>query len=310
MEAFRDRRTGALLMLVAAALLWSTGGFLIKSVSWHPMAIAGMRGVIAGLLVLVVLRRPQFTWSAAQIGGGIAYAATVILFVLANKLTTAANAILLQFTAPIYVAIFGPWFVGERTTKFDWCIVLTVFLGIGLFFCDSLDAGGLVGNILAVASGVTFAWIALFVRKQKKGSTLESLLIGNVLAALIGLPFMFTSMPDAKSWACLILLGVFQLGLAYILFVTAIKRVRALDSILITVLEPLLNPVWVFLLLGERPGKWALVGGGIVIVAVTVRGVIIARQDREAALLRQQLPAPSEKPPDEPLPHSDAVRNP
>jgi len=305
MEAERTRRTGAILMLVAAALLWSTGGLLIKSVSWHPMAIAGMRGAIAGLLVLVVLRRPQFTWSAAQIGGGIAYAATVILFVLANKLTTAANAILLQFTAPIYVAIFGPWFVGERTTKFDWCIILTVFLGIGLFFCDSLDAGGLVGNILAVLSGVTFAWIALFVRKQKKGSTLESLLIGNILAALIGLPFMFSSMPDARSWACLVLLGVFQLGLAYILFVTATKRVRALDSILITVLEPLLNPVWVFLLLGERPGKWALVGGGIVIVAVTVRGVIIARQDRGAALLRQQLPASPGTRPDESSPRPD-----
>lgn len=296
-------------MLVGAALLWSTGGLLIKSVSWHPMAIAGMRGIIAGLLVLLVVRRPQFTWSAAQIGGGVAYAATVILFVLANKLTTAANAILLQFTAPIYVAIFGPWFVGERTTKFDWCIVLTVFLGIGLFFCDSLDTGGLVGNILAVVSGVTFAWVALFVRRQKKGSTLESLLIGNVLAALIGLPFMFTSMPDARSWTCLILLGVFQLGLSYILFVTAAKRVRALDSILITVLEPLLNPVWVFLLLGERPGKWALVGGGVVIVAVTVRGIIIARQDRDAALLRQQLPAPTGTPPENPPFPSDTKRN-
>ena len=267
-------RSRAILYLILTAILWSTSGILIKMVHWHPVAIAGMRSAIAALFLVAVIRRPHFTWSFSQIGGAVAYAATVIIFVSANKLTTAANAILLQYTAPVFVALFSAWFLGERIGWLDWATVLVVMGGMALFFFDRLTAGGLWGNILAVVSGVGLASLVLFLRKQKDGSPLESILLGNVLAALAGLPFMFGPPPDATGWIGLLLLGIFQLGLTYALYAIAIKHVTALEGILIPVIEPLLNPCWVFLFLGERPGSWALAGGAVVLATVTVRCVI------------------------------------
>jgi drug/metabolite transporter (DMT)-like permease len=263
----------AIIFLICTASLWSLGGLLIKSITWNPLAIAGMRSLIAAALMFAYRRKFTFTWSIAQIGGAVAYAATVILFVSANKLTTAANAILIQYTAPIYVALFGSWFLGEKTEFSDWLTIGVTLGGMALFFLDHLTAGGFWGNILALFSGVAFAGLALFLRKQKDGSTIESLFLGNILTAIIGFPFMLQSAPSGAGWLGLILLGVFQLGLSYILYAEAIKHVTALEAILIPIIEPILNPIWVFLLLDETPGKWALVGGGVVLVAVTFRCV-------------------------------------
>ncbi len=278
------KRKRALLLLIATAILWSSGGILIKSVNWNPLAIAGMRSAIAGVMILLYLRRPHFSWSAAQIGGAITYAGTVILFVAATKLTTSANAILLQYTGPIWVAIFGKSFLGEKTTRMDWLMIGAVLVGMALFFLDKLSSGGLLGNIVAIASGVAFGWFILFMRKQKDDSTLETPLLGNAIAAVIGIPFMFGSTPDLTGWAALITLGVLQLGLSYILFAAAVKHASALDSILVPTIEPLLNPIWVFFLLGERPGPWALVGGSIVLIAVTTRSVFMARGSKAVPL--------------------------
>jgi drug/metabolite transporter (DMT)-like permease len=255
-------------------LLWSLGGLLIKSVDWNPLAIAGTRSAIASVLLLVWLRRPKLTWSRAQLGGALAYAATVILFVAANKLTTAANAILLQYTAPIYTAILGARFLGERVSRSDWVTIVIVISGVMMFFMDHLTFGGLAGNLLALISGLTFAVLAVFLRKQKDESALESVLIGNLATALIGLPFMFQGPPGGQSWLGLVLLGVFQLGLSYVLYTEALKRISALEGILIASVEPILNPLWVFLVIGERPGWWALIGGVIVLIAVTVRSLL------------------------------------
>lgn len=270
-------RRQAILFLIIASVLWSLGGLLIKLVQWNPLAIAGMRSAITALVLWIYLRRPNFHWSPAQIGGGVAYACTVILFVLANKLTTAANAILLAYSAPIYVALFGAWFLGEHTRRLDWFIIAIVIGGMALFFLDDLSGGGWWGNICAMLSAIAFAWVVLFLRKQKDGSPFESILLGNLMAALIGTPFMFASMPDARSWLGLILLGVFQLGLSYILFTAALKEVSALEAILIPVLEPLLNPLWVLLFVGETPSAWACVGGLLVLLAVTARGILSTR---------------------------------
>jgi len=198
----------------------------------------------------------------------------VILFVLANKLTTAANAILLQYTSPIYVALFGAWFLGERATRLDWITIFVVIGGMVLFFLDDLTTGGLWGNVCAISSGVTFACVVLCMRKQKNDSPLESIFLGNILTALVGLPFMFEAMPNASSWVGLLLSGVFQLGLSHVLYAAAIKHIAALESILIAVIEPILNPLWVLLIMGETPGPWALLGGFIVLVSVTIRCVI------------------------------------
>jgi drug/metabolite transporter (DMT)-like permease len=261
-------------LALGAGLLWSLGGLLIKSVDWNPLAIAGARSAIAPLLLFAVLRRPKLTWSRAQLGGALAYAATVILFVAANKLTTAANAILLQYTAPIYTALLGARFLGERVSRSDWAAIALVLSGVMLFFMDQLTFGGLAGNLLALASGLSFALLGVFLRKQKDESALESVLIGNIVTALIGLPFMFQGAPGGQSWLGLVLLGVFQLGLSYVLYTEALKRIQALEGILIASIEPILNPVWVFLVLGERPGPWALAGGAIVLIAVTGRSLL------------------------------------
>jgi len=240
------------------------------------MAIAGLRSFIAVLVLLAYVRHPRFTWSFPQMGGAIAYAVTVTLFVLATKLTTAANAILLQYTAPIYVALLGAWFLGERAEWFDWIIILILIGGIALFFLDHLTVGNLLGNGFAILSGISFACLVLFLRKQKNESPIGSIILGNLLTSLVGLPFMFESMPGALSWAGLLFLGVVQLGLSYVLYSEAIKHSTALEAILIPGIEPILNPIWVFLILGEVPGKWALVGGAIVFVSVTTRSVIAA----------------------------------
>lgn len=268
---FKSERSKSILLLAITATLWSLGGILIKSVDIHPIAIAGIRSAIASVILLATLKRPKFTWSKPQIGAAIAYTATVMLFVAANKMTTAANAILLQYTAPIYVAILGTWFLKEKTTSFDWMIVFIVVGGMCLFFLDKLSINGFWGNILALASGVSFAFLTIFMRMQKDGSPLESILLGNILTIIIAIPFILKSSPTKSGWINLIILGVFQLGIPYILYSKAIKHVTALEAILIPVLEPILNPIWVFLMLGEAPGTFALIGGFIVIAAVTFR---------------------------------------
>lgn len=268
----------ATILLALTAVLWSTGGLLIKSVQWDPIAIAGMRSAIASLLLLALSGKPKFTWSRAQIGGAIAYMATVVLFVMATKMTSAANAILLQYTGPIYVALFGRWYLGERTTRLDWITIGIVLLGMGMFFMDSLSTEGMAGNLIAIASGVAFAWLALFLRKQKNERPEDSILLGNWLAALVAIPFMVSSgMPSTESWIGMGLLGIVQLGFSYILYAKAIRHVSALEALLVPVIEPILNPVWVMLFIGETPQQWAIIGGAVVLTAITVRGILTLR---------------------------------
>jgi len=270
-----EKRSRAILYLVLTAILWSLGGVLIKSVKWNPVAIAGARSAIASLVMLAYIRRPRFTWSRAQILAAIFYAGTVILFVTANKLTTAANAILLQYGAPVYVAIFGSIILKEKTTTADWITISLVILGMFLFFLDELRPGDLSGNIIAILSGITFALYIVFMRKQKDESPIESTLLGNILTVIIGLPFMLSSSPETRSsWIGILLLGTIQLGISYILYSIAIKDVTALEAILIPIIEPVLNPVWVFLAMGETPGRWAFVGGAIILASVTLRYTI------------------------------------
>jgi drug/metabolite transporter (DMT)-like permease len=267
-------RTKAILLLVATSLLWSLGGVLIKLTDWNPVAIAGGRSAFTAILLWAYLRRPKFNWSRDQILCAIAYAGTVISFIAGNKLTATANVILLQYTAPIYVALFGFAVLKERTSKSDWITIGIVVIGMTLFFMDDIDMSGMWGNILGILSGVTFAIVTLMMRKQKDGSSLESILLGNIVTAVIGLPFMFSPPPSPTTWAVLIIMAVLQLGLPYILYSIAIKSVTALEAMLISVLDPLVSPIWVFLMIGEIPGKWSIIGGLIVLSAVTFRCIV------------------------------------
>ncbi len=269
--------TAAIASLVSAAVLWSSGGLLIKFVAWNPLAIAGIRSAISAVIVMAVVRKPHFHLSLPQMGGAVSYAATVIFFVSATKLTTAANAIILQYTAPIYVAMFSSRFLKEKIHWFDAAAVAVVLCGIVLFFLDDLTPGGYLGNVLALLAGFAMAWLGLFLRKQKDTSPVETALLGNVVTVFITFPFMLSGRPGLYDWLALCALGVFQLGFSYVLYSYAIKKVRAIDAMLIFTIEPILNPVWVYLFIGEAPGRWAFVGGVLVVVAVVSRGVYIAR---------------------------------
>jgi drug/metabolite transporter (DMT)-like permease len=265
------------LLLLLAALLWSLGGVLIKSIDWHPMAIAGARSAIAIPVMLACIGRPRFSFSTAQIGGAIGYAATVALFVFATRMTTAANAIFLQYTAPIYVALIGRWYLGERALAIDWLVIAVALGGVALFFLDRLTTSGFWGNLIALASGLAFACVAIFLRKERAGSPVTSIILGNIIVALASLPFLFGEPFAHGDWWRLLLLGAVQLGLPYVLYATAIKYVTALEAALIPFIEPILNPLWVMLALGERPGPWAIVGGVLVLGAVLLRATLMIR---------------------------------
>lgn len=276
-----SRHAAAVAALGVCALLWSSGGLLIKLLPLSPLAIAGMRSAIAACVMYLWVRRKgpmNPVWTPAQFGSIISYMFTVVLFVWATKQTTAANAILLQYTAPVWVALFSAAITKERLKKLDVIVVLCVMLGMIVFFLDALTPGAMFGNVLAVASGIAFAGVALFMRAQKGTSTTESIILGNVLTAVVCIPFA-GGLPDASmDWiAPLLVLGILQLGASYLLYSWALAHVTALEAVLITVLEPLLNPVWVGLALGEMPSTSALIGGCLVVAAVVVRGLVGSR---------------------------------
>ena len=263
---------------MAAAVLWSLAGVLIKWVSLPALAVAGFRSAIALPVLLLFFGRRAVNFSASQLIGGVCYAATVTLFVSANKLTTSGNAILLQYTAPLYVALLSGWLLHERTRWFDWAAIAAVLCGMSLFFLDQLSADGLTGNILAVLSGFAFASLIIAMRRQKDASPAGSAILGNLLTVLICLPWMVQSPPGGADWIGLALLGVFQIGLSYACYVVAIKSVTAMEGILIPVLEPILNPLWTLLFMGERLGPWALLGGVVVILSLIFRAVMDYRR--------------------------------
>ena len=260
------------IFLVIAALFWSLGGVLIKMLDLHPIAIAGARSTITMLIFLGLIKKPKMEWNAYMVVGVLTYTAMVFLFVASTKLTTAANAILLQYTAPIYVAIFGYWLLNEGVDWLDWVSMAIIFTGLGLFFMDKLSFSGFWGNIMALCGGVCLGLFTVILRKQKSKSSYEIIFFGNLLTALISLPILIQAMPEIQAFDW----GI-QLAIPYILYIKALNFVPALDAILIAMLEPILNPIWVFLVVGERIGNWAFVGGLLVLVGSIGRALIKTR---------------------------------
>ena len=263
-----------------AAVLFSTGGLLIKVVSVEPMALMGVRSAIAALVIGLFMGRPRFHRSLPQLGGAIALAAAQGFFIFANRDTTAANAIFIQYTAPVFVAFFGIRYLREPVGKLDWLSLATIGVGLLFFYSDGLTAAGATGNLYALLAGLAFAWFLLFMRKQKDASTIETVFLGNVLAALLGLPFLREVAPSAVDWSGMLILGVFQIGLPFILVARAIKELTAVKAVLIQALEPILSPLWVVLFIGETPTPLALLGGAVVVGAVTLRSILSARMQR------------------------------
>jgi drug/metabolite transporter (DMT)-like permease len=279
-------KSKAILLMAATALIWSSGGLAIKLVQWNPMAITGVRSALAAATLCVLFRgRTTFRFNRVQWVAALGYAGLLVTNVAATKLTTSANAILLAYTAPVYVALLAPWMLGERTRRSDWVFITVTVGGMALFFLDRLSATGLWGNIIAVGTGISYAIFTLCMRSQKDASPVESVILGHALTALAGLPFMFSAPPSAAGWLGLLYLGILQQGVSLALYVWAIKRLGALEAILIMMLEPIFNPVLVAAGYGELPGTWAVVGGVAVIGAVTLRGVL-------GAIRRPAVPSP------------------
>lgn len=274
-------------MLFAAAIFWSTSGVLIKLVALHPMAIAGWRSLIAGVVILVLCRKTvKLSLSQDALISAGCMGLFCISFVIATKLTTAANAIVLQYAGSIYVAILAPRMLAEPTDRADWYFLLAVVAGISLFFMDNLSRKGVAGIMVGMVGSIFWAGTVLFLRKTRGGSTAWPLALGNFMAAGLCLPFMLRQAPTAMDWIGLVGLGVISLGIGYAIFAYSIKRVGALEAVLIPSIEPLINPIWVFFIAGETPGRWALVGGSLVLAAVTGRGLITATGGRWRQLVK------------------------
>jgi drug/metabolite transporter (DMT)-like permease len=261
-----------LLALVATAILWSSGGLIIKNVEAPPLLTASVRAFFAGLTLALMhkkdlgLRLP----SKEQTLGALALAMLCLCFVTATKLTTAANAILLQYTAPVWVAIFAPLFLHEQTRRKDWIFIVIIFFGMGLFFIDSLSSGSLTGTLFAIGAGASYAALIMILRHEKPSDKGVSMVYGNLLLCVVGLSVYAFALPSWHDILLLALAGVFQIGLAYFLFSWASQGVTALEMVLVTTLEPILNPIWVFLGIGEQPGVWTVAGGCVVLLTVTL----------------------------------------
>lgn len=269
--AAASERKGVLLV-IAAALLWSTGGVAIKSVDAGPLVISFYRSSVAAVVLFAFMRPkvPKFTPGFAA--AVFSYAACLTTFVMATKWTTAANAIFIQYTGVFWVMLLSPLVLREPLHRRDLIAVAVAFAGMGLFFVDEFDPQGWKGILAAVASSLFFAGLILFLRLERDASAEAAVSWGNVLVALALLPLVAGDLRvDGRSFLFLVFLGVFQIGLAYVFFVRGLRSVSATQASLTGMIEPVMNPIWVFLALGERPAATALLGGLIVLAAVAVR---------------------------------------
>jgi drug/metabolite transporter (DMT)-like permease len=261
------------LLLLAAALLWSTAGAAIKSCALDGWQIAGGRSLVAAAFLLLAVRdaRRRPTRRIALVAA--AYAVTVVLFVVATKLTTAANAIFIQDTAPLWVLLLSPRLLGEHPTKGELLAIPIFGLGLGLFFVDELAPGHLAGNLTALVSGGAFALAVMGLRRLREEGP-AALAWGNLLAAAVTLP-LWPRGPAATGTdlALVAYLGIFQLALAYLAFSRGVSGTPAIEASLIILIEPVLNPIWTFLATGEQMGPWAVAGGAVVLAATAWRTV-------------------------------------
>ncbi len=274
MKNLPEHQKGIIYVLIAA-LLWSSGGLFIKLISLNAMQLSFFRCSIAALTFAILFRKQIFLFSKLTIINSIFYAIVLISFVIATKTTTAANAIFLQATAPIYVLIFEPIINKTRYEKINVITVAVCVLGMFLFFVGEIETGHLEGNLVALISGITFAAFFLGMKKNDPGYQHSSIFWGNILVALICIPFLISidSIHADDLWM-VSFLGVFQIAIAYAFFSSGLKRIYAVEASIISMIEPVLNPVWVFIGYGEVPSLTAIIGGLIILTSITVRSLI------------------------------------
>jgi len=291
------------LQLLGAAALFSTGGAAIKACALDGWQIACFRAGIAALVVAALVPGSRRGWTPRTALVAAAYATTVILFVQANKLTTAANAIFIQAASPLFIAALGPWLIGERLRARDVPFMAALTVGLGLFFAGAPDEHATapdprLGNALAAVSSFTVALMMMGLRwllsapdslrraqrgvrgvRRSDGSAPAAVVMGNLMAFAVALPFSLPVIARPADAAILVYLGVFQIGLAYPLLLSALRRVSALEASLLLFVEPVLSPLWAWLLHGERPGAWAMAGGALILAATGIKTWFDARPE-------------------------------
>ncbi len=285
-------RTADRLRLVGAALLFSTGGAAIKATTFTGPQVASLRSGVAALAILALAPAARRGWSPRAALVALAYAVTLTLFAAANKLTTSANAIFLQSTAPIYLVLLSPLLLREPVRRRDLAVMAAIAGGLALFFVGAeapvaTAPDPVRGNALALASGVTYALLVAGLRwmgAREGDHAVAAVAIGNLLGFGLALP---AALPFARvtptDVVAVLYLGVFQIAVAYLLLAQALRRVPALEASMLLLVEPVFNPVWAWLVHGERPGPWALAGGAVIIAATTAQSVLAARRDDAGA---------------------------
>ena len=269
-----SKENKAIVEMLSCAALWSIAGIFIKLIPWNGFAVASMRSLVAGCVIALYMgmKRFRFIPSRQALVAGVLEGCVYLCFVCANKLTTAANAIVLQFCSPVFIVIFSALFLREKIKRRDAAVVLFTLAGITLFFLDRIEGGYVLGNCVAILAGMVMAGMFMTIGKLGGAERFSAVLIGQIFAFLVGLPFCFARSMEFSAVPVLsvLILGVFQLGISYILYAKSADYCPPLACCLLGALEPLLNPVWVFLFNGERPGFFALVGAVIVVGAITI----------------------------------------
>jgi len=297
------------LSILGAALLFSTGGAAIKACGLSGWQIASFRSGLAALVLLSLVPAARRGWSRKTWLVGLGYAATMILFVLGNKLTTAANTIFLQSTAPLYILVLSPWLLGERARRSDLFMMLAIAGGLALFFVDLQPVASapdpLTGNLLGATAGISWALTLIGLRwlsrdeatneatdaevRRTQGAGLSAVAVGNLLACGIALPGALSTPSEltdshAIDWAMIGYLGVVQIGLAYVLLTRGFRKVPAFEASLLILIEPTLNPLWAWLFQSEVPSGWALLGGATILTASTFKTWLNQRERSVAEL--------------------------
>ena len=281
--------------ILFVALLFSTGGVAIKGTDLNAWQVASGRSAIAALALFVFLPEARRAWSWTACLVGVAYATTLVTFVAATKLTTAANAIFLQSTAPLYLLLLGPWLLGERTQRRDLAFLALAAAGMGLCFVGTppptrLAPNPALGDAVAMLSGLAYALTIAGMRRlatrRGENTSVTAVVAGNVIAAVAVAPFAWSFTPATQigtgDTLALLFLGVVQIGLAYAWMSRALPHVPAFEASLLLLAEPVFNPVWTWLLLGERPAGWAIVGGALILVATVLQAWSGRRGRRES----------------------------
>ena len=265
-----NAKTKGNLYILLTAVLWSTGGILIKFIPGSAIMINGARSLIAFIFFCLYKKGIKVKVNRLIVAAAFCLVMTNLLYVTANKLTTAANAIVLQYMAPIFVLIWDCIYRKQFPKKRQCAIVAMVFAGMVLFFFDQLDGGHMLGNVIAIGAGLCFSGV-FFINSLPESSSDDSSMLAFLASFLISIPFLGeVAYMDGKAIAALFALGIFQVGLAYVFFAKGARLTSPVSASLIGLLEAILNPIWVLLFYGEKVGQYALVGSAIILVSVVL----------------------------------------